>query len=347
MGVSAVNLSANRRLSGVVSLVITSVLGVDLAQAALDEIVVTTRKREEKLQELPLSVTAFDAATMTRRGVNDLADISQYTPGLDLDQGFGLNDQRLVIRGLAPSRGRPNSATLVDGIDLTTESISTPGGSLLFNSRLLDLERVEVVKGPQSALYGRAAFGGAVSYITKNPGDEIESDLSLDVGKYGHRFVTAGIGGPITDDLGARLSAMNWNEDGYYREGFTGSSLGGGDGYGVSLTGKWESADNFYARARVAYSNENFDQQAVLFDPINTFISPPPSSLILDNISPETYVGLFSGLPPDADGRVPFLTADPVTGDAYPGGEFRSVQFFAHVKLGASEWHDHIVHRFC
>jgi iron complex outermembrane receptor protein len=309
------------RLIHVIGLVSAALLITDVASAALDEIVVTTRKREEKLQELPMSVSAMDAATMNRRGVNDLADISRYTPGLDLDQGFGLNDQRLVIRGLAPSRGRPNSATLVDGIDMTTESVSTPGGSILFNSRLLDLERVEVIKGPQSALYGRAAFAGAIQYITKNPGDELETDLSLDLGEYGRRYASAGIGGPVNDKLGLRFSAMNWNEDGFYDEGFTGSSLGGGDGYGLSLTAKWDVTDNFSARGRVAYSDEDFDQQAAFYDSVNTLITPPDSAQVLDNINPDTVVGLFSGKPRDADGRTSFLTANPVTGSAYPGGE--------------------------
>ena len=95
------------------------------AQAQLEEIVVTARKREERLQDLPLSVTAIDAAQIERQGIRNLEDIAQFTPGVNLDNAFGLNDQRLVIRGLSPSRGRPNSAILVDGIDLTTESVST------------------------------------------------------------------------------------------------------------------------------------------------------------------------------------------------------------------------------
>ena len=248
------------------------------AYAELEEIIVTARKREEKLQDLPMSVTAIDTEAMERLGIRDLKDVTQYTPGVNLDSGFGLNDQRLVIRGLSPSRGRPNSAILVDGIDLTTESVSTAGGSMLFNSRLLDVERVEVVKGPQSALYGRAAFTGAIQYVTRDPSAEVESDIGVDVGDYGRRYLTAGVSGPVTDDFGLRFNAMSWNEDGYYDEGFTGSSLGGGDGYGLGLTGKWDATETFSVRGRVAYSNDDFDQQATFFDPVNTLIDPPQSA---------------------------------------------------------------------
>lgn len=291
------------------------------AQAQLEEIVVTARKREEKLQDLPLSVTAIDAAQIERQGIRNLGDIAQFTPGVNLDNAFGLNDQRLVIRGLSPSRGRPNSAILVDGIDLTTESVSTAGGSMLFNQRLLDIQQVEVVKGPQSALYGRAAFSGAIQYVTRDPGDTTEGEVGIDIGEDGRRYIRGGIGGPVTDTLGLRFTALSWNEDGYYDESFTGSSLGGGDGYGLSLVGLWDITDNFSARARVAYSDDEYDQQATIYDPVNTLIRPPSSSFALDSIDENTVVGLFGGSAGDLDGRDPILTPDPATGKAYDGGE--------------------------
>jgi iron complex outermembrane receptor protein len=314
----------NTRPILLVGLVIAALLVGDAAYAAVEEIVVTARKREENLQDLPMSVTAFEAETMSRLGLRDLASITRYTPGVNLDTGFGLNDTRLVIRGLSPSRGRPNSAVLVDGIDLTSESVSTPGGSMLFNSRMLDIERVEIVKGPQSALYGRAAFAGAIQYVTRDPSEELETDIDLDVGDYGRRYINAGVSGGVTDTFGLRFNAMTWNEDGFYDEGFTGSDLGGGHGNGVSLTGKWDITDTFTARARVAYSEDDFDQQATLYNPVNTTLDPPKSSEPLLNIDPpgkDTIIQLFGGTPPDVDGRSPYLTANPKTGEAYPGGE--------------------------
>jgi iron complex outermembrane receptor protein len=290
-------------------------------QAQLEEITVTARKREENLQELPMSVTAISAEQIERLGIRNLDDITRYTPGVNLDSGFGLSDQRLVIRGLSPSRGRPNSAILVDGIDLTTEAISTAGGSMLFNSRLLDIQQVEIVKGPQSALYGRAAFAGAIQYITSDPSDTLETTAGIDLGEHGRQYYKGGISGPITDELGLAVNALRWREDGYYNEGFTGADLGGGDGYGISLTGKWEPTDSFFARARVAYSDDNYDQQATLYNPVNTVQSPIPESLAITSIDPTDIITLFTGTPDDAGSRKPYLSADPKTNQAYPGGE--------------------------
>ncbi|NND53474.1 MAG: TonB-dependent receptor [Gammaproteobacteria bacterium] len=292
-------------------------LGVSPALAEIEEVVVTARKRAEILQEVPMSVTAIDTAQLERLGLRDLKDITRYTPGVTLDRGFGLNDQRLVIRGLSPSRGRPNSAALVDGIDLTTESVSTPGGSLLINPRLLDIEQVEVVKGPQSALYGRAAFAGAISYTTRGPGDELEAEAGVDVGEYGRRYLRAAIGGPVTEAFGLRLNALKWNEDGYYQEGFTGADLGGGHGHGVSLVAQWDNDGRLTARGRVAYSDDEYDQQATFYDAANTFLCIPltgPCTNPADTAN-EPFVGLFGGSPPDAAGRVSFLTPRPEAGD--------------------------------
>ena len=300
---------------------VMAALVVPSASAELEEIIVTARKRAENLQDLPMSVTAINADSIERLGIRNLEGVTKFTPGVNLDSGFGLNDQRLVIRGLSPSRGRPNSAILVDGIDLTTESVGTAGGSMLFNSRLLDIERVEVVKGPQSALYGRAAFTGAIQYVTRDPGDELEMDGSIDMGEYGKRYLSAGIGGPVVGDFGLRLNAMTWNEDGYYTEGFTGAPLGGGEGYGLSLTGLWQISDTVSTRARVAYSSDEFDQQATFFDEVNTLIDPPDNAVGVGNIGPNTVVGLFSGTPKGANGRQAYLTANPITGKAYEGGE--------------------------
>jgi len=314
--------------SAAVAAAISLSLAVEPALAELEEIVVTARKREEKLQDLPLSVTALPAQTIERLGIRDLTDVVRYTPGVNIDNGFGLNDQRLVIRGLSPSRGRPNNAVMVDGIDLTTESVSTAGGSMLLNQRLLDIQQVEVVKGPQSALYGRAAFTGAISYATKEPGDEFESSVGVDVGDYGRQFLSGAVGGPVSSILGVRVNGMLWNHDGFYDEGFTGASLGGGRGKGLSLTAKLQPVDAFSARLRVAYSEDKFDQQATFYDPVNTILPVPANALILPNILPNAgnmlltqVAGQFRGRPADASGRQSFLTADPKTGQAYPGGE--------------------------
>lgn len=113
------------------------------AWSQVAEIIVTTRKREENLQEIPVAVQAVGAEDIERRGLTSLDDIIRQSPSMILDQGFAPQDQRITIRGLAPTRGRQNVAVLVDDIDVSSESIGTLGGSLLINPQLFDLERVE------------------------------------------------------------------------------------------------------------------------------------------------------------------------------------------------------------
>ena len=149
--------------------------------ATLDEITVTARRREESLQDTPLSMTAFSAEQIQRGGLSNFSDVAKLTPGLVFDQDFGANDTRPSIRGLPATRGRPPVGILIDGIDVSSEAIATAGGGNLMNLRLLDLERIEVVKGPQSALYGRVAFGGAVNYITARPTETLKGRVNATI----------------------------------------------------------------------------------------------------------------------------------------------------------------------
>jgi iron complex outermembrane receptor protein len=98
---------------------------------SLEEIIVTARKREESLNDIPLSISATTSEDIERLGVRDIADIALLDPALNFKQGFSPGDTRITIRGLAPTRGRPNVATLVDGIDISSEAVGIGGGSLL------------------------------------------------------------------------------------------------------------------------------------------------------------------------------------------------------------------------
>ena len=93
----------------------------------IEEIVVSVRRKNESLQEVPISVSTLNEEQITRYGINTTADVIKYTPGLEYDTGLGAQDTRVVIRGLSPTRGRSNVAILVDGIDFTGEAVSTAG----------------------------------------------------------------------------------------------------------------------------------------------------------------------------------------------------------------------------
>ncbi|MCY4165897.1 MAG: TonB-dependent receptor [Gammaproteobacteria bacterium] len=228
------------------------------ADTAFEEIVVTTRKKEENLQDIPIAVNALSREDMERVGVRELNEIARLDSSLQFDMGFEPSDTRLVIRGLSPTRGRPNAATLVDGIDVSSEAIGVAGGTLLINPRMLDIERVEVVKGPQSALYGRSAFAGAVQYVTRDASDELEGEISLDGAEDGYYMFKGSLSGPMGESAGFRFNAMHWEEGGFYKNSITGNGIGGGEGLGLAATLNLEPSDSSRYKLRVEYADDKF-----------------------------------------------------------------------------------------
>ena len=239
---------------------------------AFEEIVVTTRKKEENLQDIPIAVNALSREDMERAGVKELNEIAHHDSSLQFDRGFSAADTRLVIRGLAPTRGRPNAATLIDGIDISSETIGVAGGTNLINPRMLDIERVEVVKGPQSALYGRSAFAGAVQYVTRDPSDETEGEFGLDGAEEGYYTFKGSLSGPMGERAGYRLNALYWEEGGFHQNSITGNDIGGGNGMGIAATLKFEPNDSSSYKMRVEYSDDEFEvapQANIPFNGIN------------------------------------------------------------------------------
>jgi len=258
---------------------------------ALEEVVVTARKREENLLVVPLAITAVTAAQLERQGVKDVTGLIDRDPSLSFDTGLVPYDTRIVIRGLSPTRGRPNVATLVDGVDVSSESIGVAGGSLLISPRLLDIAQVEIVKGPQSALFGRSAFSGAISYTTQDPSSEPTRNVSMDLSSEGQYEVKGGMSGPLSDTLGYRLGVYAFTDDGYYFNRVTQQSTGGGEGRGAALSLKWEPSESYGAKFRAEFTNDEFDpssQAALAFNSRNAV----PANASICNVGTNAAGGL-------------------------------------------------------
>lgn len=141
----------------------------DGVEASGDEIVVTARKREESLQDVPISVQAFSSAALERSGIKDFSEIAYRVPGLKLSAERAV-DTELFIRGIGSDIQGAGADGAV-GIFLDGAYLSRGTGSLL---DLYDLERVEVLKGPQALRFGKSVVGGLINYVTKRPGNEFE-----------------------------------------------------------------------------------------------------------------------------------------------------------------------------
>jgi iron complex outermembrane recepter protein len=293
-----------------------------MAQIAVEEIVVTTRRRAESLQDIPLSITAFTELQIERGGIRSVEDVARLTPGLTFDLGFAPQDTRPSIRGLPATRGRPPVGILLDGIDVSSESIQTAGGGNMMNMRLVDVERIEVVKGPQSALYGRVAFGGAINYITKKSSDEFSANLFVDGGNHGQIEVRGGLSGPIDEGgkIGVRINAAYAEHEGFHRNSVTGEKIGGFDSIGVSGIIDGELSENLTVTARVAYSEDSNEVRPQVVKGGANFIAAPANPLGLTGGFNPTF-GELSIDP----GEVIQLSTDPFTNEDFFGSEMDSL----------------------
>jgi iron complex outermembrane recepter protein len=190
--------------------------------AAVEEVVVTARKREERLLDTPVAVSAVTEKDIEALGLANLNDITKATPGFFISNyGTQRNDrasQVLTIRGMPPSINTiPSASVFINGAPVTGGFV--PGVS--------DLERAEVIKGPQSAYFGRSSFAGAVNLVTKTPGDEFAGSVSALAGSDAWTDFSLSVEGPlVADRLRARLSARSYSMDGQYTNNADQSRLG-------------------------------------------------------------------------------------------------------------------------
>jgi iron complex outermembrane receptor protein len=187
--------------------------------AGLEEVVVTARKRVESIQDAPLTIQAFTADQIEERGAQSLADLAKFAPGLTFTQGSSRAASDFSIRGM--TQLSPVGDNRKDLVTVFIDNVPYIGNPSAIGSE--DLARVEVIRGPQSALFGKATFGGAISLITTTPGNETKGRLSATVGSYGDHRLAGAIEGPIVADKLAGRFVFDLSEfDGYYKNSFGG-----------------------------------------------------------------------------------------------------------------------------
>ncbi len=188
----------------------------NVAVAALEEVVVTARKRDESLQDVPIAITAFTERTIQQAGIERPNDFITLIPNVTIVDTANVGDTQVSIRGVVSTRDAESTfAYVVDGV-LNTNPNS-------FNEELVDIQQIEVLKGPQGALYGRNAVAGAILVTTKKPGDEPEGTIKVGAGTDGLTKVTASYSTPISDKARASFSYSHREFDGHYENSFTGA----------------------------------------------------------------------------------------------------------------------------
>ncbi len=214
-----------------------------LAQEALEEVVVTARKRDESLLDVPLSITMLSAEQIETYNLQDMEELSRMTPGMFYSDwgGTGRQDRassQFVIRGLAVN----SFQSLSDAALLFIDGVPSVSGQL---PGTLDIARIEVLKGPQTATFGRNTFSGAISVITKDPGEEFGGSAVLEIGNYNSTQVGLSVEGPlVADKLFGRISFEQRNEGAQYKNSVNQQPLGGQETMSIWGSLKFVPSDN-------------------------------------------------------------------------------------------------------
>ncbi|MEH6590161.1 MAG: TonB-dependent receptor [Halioglobus sp.] len=208
---------------------------------ALEEVIVTARRRAESLQETPVAVTALNAEALREAGINNLSDLNQIVPNIEVSSANGNAPlANIYIRGV----GQRNSGANIDsgvGIYIDEIYVGRPDGGLL---DLNDVQSVQVLRGPQGTLFGKNTTGGALVFTTNKPVDEFEGSVGVRVGNYDRLDGDFVLNVPITDSLWTRLSGVAITRDGYIENRYDGEMYMDEDRQSLIWQTRWVPSDN-------------------------------------------------------------------------------------------------------
>jgi iron complex outermembrane recepter protein len=191
--------------------------------SAVDDIVVTAQRRSERAIDVPISLTTFSGEQLNNAGVSSTLDLARITPGLNIGQNSGEGDfvfislRGVAMRDFADTNESPSAVYLNEFYKANLMGL---------DSQIYDMDRVEVLRGPQGTLYGRNATGGLINYVANAPTDTVEGYASALVAERNRYKVEGAVGGPVTDQLSGRLSVYHHEFDGYTKNIFPGGEDG-------------------------------------------------------------------------------------------------------------------------
>ena len=213
----------------------------------LEEIVVTAQRREQNLQEVPISINAITGPELTRQGFRSMEDLGQFAPSVEMNES--LHEWSVTIRGMgndvANMSVEQSAPIFADGIHL--------GRPSMIKGAFMDVERVEVLRGPQPVYFGQNATAGAFSITTRKPTEEWEGNFTTEVGNFGRINVDGGFGGPLSDTIGFRLAGKWDHTSGHLTDVFSGDKFPNRTDSGARLSTVWRPTENLEFNTKVEY----------------------------------------------------------------------------------------------
>ena len=257
---------SGRCMAGVAAGALFAVTAPGLAQAqtaeptteeatTVDEIIVTAQKRSQRLQDVPLAVTALSAETLSSSQVNGTSGLAGLVPSLTFTQSTNDLNNNVRIRGVGTAlfnTGLESAVSfVVDGVVLSRQGQGF--------QELIDVERVEVLRGPQGTLFGKNATAGVINVLTQRPSDILEGAVEASVAEFGEYRIRGTVSGPLTDTLGARLTGFYTDDEGYVSDVGTGERVYGSNVYGLRGKLEWQPTDALNLLFTADYRNSESD----------------------------------------------------------------------------------------
>ncbi len=225
--------------------------GEPSVRQAVEEVLVTARRREESLQEVPIAISAFGGDDLEDRGVQRVENMNAVAPNLSVMGGVNSGESQASFR----VRGLPGVAVYVDGVNQAT----TDG---LLTMSIVEVERVEVLRGPQGTLFGNSSLGGAVHYVTKAPADIFGARVQASVGSYDRRDVQAAFDIPLSDTFKTKFTAASQSREGFVESYYTDKAYGDVNDELYRADFLWKPTDNLRFRYNVESSATDRDGPA-------------------------------------------------------------------------------------
>ena len=251
--------------------------------AEVEAVVVTARRTEENLQDVPGAVSAFSQASLDRLQVTDATGLQGAIPNVNISQGRGSsNATNIFIRGI----GQPDALQTFDpaiGVYVDDVYYSRIRGAQF---DLFDLERVEVLRGPQGTLYGKNTIGGALKVVTRKPGDAFRAGLSAAYGSYNQMELKGSVSGPVSDTLALGVAGLVSKRDGFVEDPVSGEEYNDKNTWAVRAAATWKPSDDVRVDLSADYSRDDASMAVgqatstlttILGVPLLAVTNPPPS----------------------------------------------------------------------
>lgn len=252
------------------------------AYTGLEEVIVTARKREQGLQDVSVAVTALSGRDIVGAQINSSEDLTYLVPSLNLQKGSNARQTSFNIRGIGTqsfsTAVEPSVSTMVDGVVM-----GRSGQAFL---QLLDVQRIEVLRGPQGTLFGKNSTGGVVHIITENPSEEFSGEVSGTLIEDDEYRGGLNISGPITDRLGYRISGGGTSLDGFTKNYYDGNYLNNSDDWSVRGKLRWLPSDLLELKWASDYSRKDCNCTAPPIRSLEPFAGNATIDNILDLIQP-------------------------------------------------------------